>query len=87
RLFALIDDLKEGGLYRSDNAGADWTRISSDPRLWKRGWYFGGVTVDPANADIVYVCNTAMYRSDDGGKTFVPAKGAPGGDDYHALWI
>jgi hypothetical protein len=61
--------------------------VSSDPRIWQRGWYFGGLTVDPKNPDVVYVCDTAMYRSADGGATFVPFKGAPGGDDYHQLWI
>ncbi|HET9389558.1 MAG TPA: hypothetical protein VFO44_07920 [Steroidobacteraceae bacterium] len=86
RVYALID-AKDGGLYRSDDAGASWARTTGDNRIWKRGWYFSGVTVDPANPDIVYVCNTAMYRSRDGGRTFVPVKGAPGGDDYHQLWI
>jgi photosystem II stability/assembly factor-like uncharacterized protein len=86
RLYALVD-AKEGGLYRSDDGGANWALASSDRRIWGRGWYFGGVTVEPADADTVYACNTAMYRSTDGGKTFVPVKGAPGGDDYHLLWI
>ena len=86
RVFALID-ASEGGLYRSDDAGANWTRVSDDHRIWNRGWYFGGVTVDPGNADAIYVCDTAMYRSVDGGRHFVPLKGAPGGDDYHQLWI
>src|SRR6266511_800784 len=75
------------GLYRSSDGGATWTRTSSDQRLWGRGWYFGGVTVDPNNPDTVYVCNVSMYRSTDGGRTFIPIKGAPGGDDYHQLWI
>ena len=86
RVFALID-AHEGGLFRSDDAGANWTRVSDDQRIWNRGWYFSGVTVDPRNADTLYVCDTAMYRSVDGGKHFAPIKGAPGGDDYHQLWI
>ncbi len=87
RVYALVDAVGEGGLYRSDDAGATWTRASGDDRIWGRGWYFGGITVDPRNPDVVYACNTALYRSEDGGKTFVPVKGAPGGDDYHQLWI
>jgi photosystem II stability/assembly factor-like uncharacterized protein len=55
--------------------------------VWSRGWYFGGITVEPKNPDVVYSCNVNLYRSDDAGKTWVPVKGAPGGDDYHALWI
>ena len=86
RVFALVDAM-DGGLYRSDDAGKSWALMSGDRRIWQRGWYFGGITVDPVDADVVYVCNTAMYRSADGGKTFVPVKGAPGGDDYHQLWI
>ncbi len=87
RVYAIID-AKEGGLYRSDDAGASWKKSSDDPRIWGRGWYFGKVTVAPKNADLLYVSNTGVYRSRDGGKTFgEPLKGSPGGDDYHQLWI
>jgi photosystem II stability/assembly factor-like uncharacterized protein len=86
RVYAIVD-AEQGGMYRSDDAGATWTRTSDDSRIWSRGWYFGGVTVEPKNADVVYSCNVNLYRSDDGGKTFVPIRGAPGGDDYHQLWI
>ncbi len=86
RVCAIVD-AKEGGLYTSKDGGATWIRASSESRLWGRGWYFGGVTVDPKDPDTVYVCNVSMYRSADGGKTFIPIKGAPGGDDYHELWI
>ncbi|MFL6261726.1 MAG: VPS10 domain-containing protein [Thermoanaerobaculia bacterium] len=87
RVYAMVDVPEMGGLYRSDDAGATWTHVSGDNRIWGRGWYFGGITVEPKNPDVVYACNTALYRSEDGGKTFVPIKGAPGGDDYHQLWI
>ncbi|MDE3154478.1 MAG: hypothetical protein KGN76_05210, partial [Acidobacteriota bacterium] len=80
-------DAKEGGLYKSTDGGTNWTRVSSDPRIWARWWYFGGVTVDPTNPDTVYICDTGAYRSTDGGRTFVPFHSAPGGDDYHIMWI
>jgi hypothetical protein len=86
RVYALIE-AKEGGLFRSDDAGSTWARTSPDPRIRGRAWYFSGITVDPINPDIVYCPNVALYRSADGGKTFTPIKGAPGGDDYHFLWI
>ena len=86
RVYAIVD-AKEGGLYRSDDAGATWKRTDDEHRIWGRGWYFGVVAVDPKNPDLVYVSNTSMYRSTDGGKSFVSFKGAPGGDDYHSIWI
>ncbi|MBU6509667.1 MAG: hypothetical protein KGQ73_05730 [Gammaproteobacteria bacterium] len=85
-VYALVD-AKEGGLYKSTDGGTNWTHISSDRRIWQRGWYFGGVSVDPKNADIVYVSDTVLYKSTDGGKNFLPFKGDPTGDDYHSLWI
>ena len=76
-----------GGVYISDDAGATWKLVNSENRLWGRGWYFESVTVDPHNPDRAYVINTATYMTTDAGKTFVPVKGAPGGDDYHQLWV
>ncbi len=78
---------QQGGFFRSDDAGATWTRVSSDQALWGRGWYFEKVVVDPKNADIVYVPNVAVSRSKDGGKTWVALRGSPGGDDYHQAWV
>ncbi len=86
RVYAIVD-AKEGGLFVSSDGGATWAKISKDERIWGRGWYFCKVTVDPKNADTLYVMNTSTYRSIDAGKTWTAIKGAPGGDDYHQLWI
>ncbi|MFL5510116.1 MAG: WD40/YVTN/BNR-like repeat-containing protein, partial [Gemmatimonadaceae bacterium] len=77
----------QGGFFRSDDAGATWTRLSNDPALWGRGWYFEKIAVDPTDPDTVYVPNVAVNRTTDGGKTWVVLRGSPGGDDYHQPWI
>ena len=77
----------QGGFFRSDDGGQTWTRLSNDQALWGRGWYFEKLTVDPKNADIVYVPNVAVNRSMDGGHTWVALRGSPGGDDYHQPWV
>ena len=78
---------QQGGFYRSDDAGATWTKLSSDSALFGRGWYFEHIAVDPRNADIVYVPNVSVSRSKDGGKTWVALRGSPGGDDYQGAWV
>jgi photosystem II stability/assembly factor-like uncharacterized protein len=88
RLYALADGpWDEGGLYRSDDDGRQWQHISADPRIWGRGWYFCALTADPANADDVYVMNTVVLESRDGGAHFIAVKGDQTGDDFHVLWI
>jgi photosystem II stability/assembly factor-like uncharacterized protein len=87
RMYGLVDAPKLGGLYRSDDAGNTWSVINKDSQLWGRGDDFAEVKVDPRNKDLVYVANVASHRSHDGGKTFEAFKGAPGGDDYHTIWI
>jgi photosystem II stability/assembly factor-like uncharacterized protein len=82
RVFAIL----EQGLYRSDDSGATWRQITQDTRVIGNA-YFARVYVDPRNADVVYVMQTSLYRSTDGGRTFISFKGAPGGDDYHNMWI
>ena len=81
-MFAILTQ----GLYRSDDSGATWKQITQDTRVIGNP-YFARVFVDPRSADLVYVMQTSLYRSTDGGKTSISFKGAPGGDDYHNMWI
>jgi photosystem II stability/assembly factor-like uncharacterized protein len=87
RLYASVDAGKYGGIYRSDDAGENWQLMDADQRLWSRGTDFAEVKADPKNADIVYSANVVTWKSIDGGKTWAAFRGAPGGDDYHRIWI
>jgi photosystem II stability/assembly factor-like uncharacterized protein len=70
------------GLFRSDDGGDTWSRATDDPRIRPIG-----VIADPRDARVLYVTQTALYRSVDGGRTFDAFAGAPSGDDYQLLWI
>ena len=86
RVYAIIQSPKQAdsGLYRSDDGGARWKKMGGNHLA---NWYFDRITVDPKNPDILYVMNRSVARSTDGGRTFTWFKGAPGGDDYHFMWI
>lgn len=87
-VYAYADTQEKGGaVYRSNDGGAHFIKGSSAANIAERGDDLVSIAVDPHDADTVWLTNTATYRSTDGGKTFVATKGAPGGDDYHAVWI
>jgi photosystem II stability/assembly factor-like uncharacterized protein len=86
RMYALVEG-KPSALYRSDDAGTSWKRVNTEERVSGRGSDFACVRVDPKNKDVIYIANTSTYRSSDAGQTFTAIKGAPGGDDYHTIWI
>ncbi len=85
RVYASVFATKGTGLYRSDDGGASWQLMKADDAL--ASTYMNRVTADPKNADVLYVMGRSVQRSEDGGKTFTMIKGAPGGDDYHFMWI
>ena len=87
RMYATVDAEKKGGIYRSDDAGESWYLLTEDPRFWGRGSDFAEVKTDPTNEDIVYSANVVLWKSTDGGRQWTGIKGAPGGDDYHRIWI
>ncbi len=90
RMYIVGNDIEKGsGLFRSDDGGKTWQHMAGkDTRISNgQGSYSSGVFVDPQNPNIVYTVSTAMYRSTNGGITFHVFKGAPGGEDYHKVWI
>ncbi len=89
RLFASIALSPGLMIYRSDDAGETWTRITTDARPAGRigGGDLAIIRVDPKNADVVYSASIVSWKSVDGGKTWNAFRGAPGGDDYQNVWI
>ena len=77
------------GVYRSDDAGENWSKATDDPRpaLKIGGGDLPIPVVDPKNSDVIYSASIVTERSVDGGKTWMSLRGAPGGDDYQNLWI
>src|SRR5450759_3087056 len=77
------------GIYRSDDGGDNWKKISDDGRPEARigGGDVPELMVDPKNSEIVYSTSIVVWRSVDGGKTWTGIRGAPGGDDYQNIWI
>ena len=97
RIYATLGTTEKGGyesgaglgVYRSDDAGENWYRVTTDPRPAMRigGGDLPVPKVDPRNPDVVYSASIVTVRSKDGGKTWTGIRGAPGGDDYQNLWI
>jgi photosystem II stability/assembly factor-like uncharacterized protein len=89
RIYATVAGLQQIGIYRSENAGESWTKITDDPRPAGRigGGDLSVPRVDPKNPDVVYITSTVSWKSTDGGKTWEALRGAPGGDDYQNIWI
>ncbi len=85
RVFAIVENAKGGGLFRSEDGGDSWTRVSADRNLRQRAWYYSKVIADTGNEDVVYVLNVGFWKSTDGGRTFSRI-GTPHGD-HHDLWI
>jgi photosystem II stability/assembly factor-like uncharacterized protein len=84
RLYAIVE-AKNGGLYRSDDAGAHWQLANNHRDLWQRSFYFDRLVADPTDRDRVYILNFRFSVSNDGGKTYRVIPTHHG--DTHDLWI
>ena len=85
RIWAMVENKDQGGLYRSEDGGATWSKINDERKLRQRAWYYTRLYADTQDADGLYVLNVRYHKSTDGGKSFETAN-APHGD-HHDLWI
>ena len=85
RVWAIVENEKQGGVYRSDDGGDSWTKINDERKLRQRAWYYTRIYADPKDQDVMYVLNVRYHKSTDGGKTY-STYNAPHGD-HHDLWI
>ncbi len=84
RLWAIVE-AKDGGVFRSDDAGKTWTKTNDDRNLRQRAWYYSRIYADSQNEDAVYVLNVRFWKSKDGGKTFESIRTPH--SDHHDFWI
>jgi photosystem II stability/assembly factor-like uncharacterized protein len=84
RVYAIVE-AEDGGVFVSDDAGATWKKVSEDRKVRQRAFYYSRIYADPKDHDLVYILNTAFFKSTDGGKTYKTIR-VPHGDN-HDLWI
>lgn len=85
RVWALVENEPDGGLYRSENGGKTWRKINNQRSIRQRAWYYTRIYAHPTDVDQLYIMNVRYHHSKDGGKTF-GRYNAPHGD-HHDLWI
>jgi len=85
RIWSIVENKEEGGVYRSDDGGESWKHVNESRSLRQRAWYYTKIYADTQDEDGVYVMNVSYHKSTDGGKTF-SSHNAPHGD-HHDLWI
>lgn len=81
-----IMECKEGTLYRSNNKGENWEKVSQDWSIVMRGFYYAELHVDPQDENHVYALANGFYVSSDGGKIFRSIHSGLHGD-HHGMWI
>ena len=85
-VYCNIEAEKGRGLYRSNDAGATWTKLDDSAYMVWRPFYFANLTVDPRNENKIFKPDLMLLLSNDGGKTFNNISAAVHGD-FHDIWI
>jgi photosystem II stability/assembly factor-like uncharacterized protein len=83
-LYARVEHATESGVYRTDDGGANWRKLSTTN---PRPMYFSQIRIDPQTDSRIYVLGVGLHISDDGGKTFRDDGAERIHVDHHAFWI
>ncbi|WP_445957191.1 VPS10 domain-containing protein [Yeosuana sp.] len=85
-LYAAIElDRKKGAIYRSDNQGGDWTKMSDVVSGGTGPHYYQELVASPFIFDKIYLMDVRAQISNDGGKTFYTMKESDKHSDNHSL--
>ena len=85
-IYAAIElERRTGGIYRSDNQGASWKKMSNTVSGGTGPHYYQELIASPHVFDKIYLMNNSTLYSDDGGKTFKTMKKKNKHGDDHCL--
>ena len=82
----LIAETHEGTLFRSDDRGLSFSKVSEEAEIVSRGFYYTHMRIDPTDENRIYAVASSLYRSIDGGRNFDRISRSTH-VDFHALWI
>jgi photosystem II stability/assembly factor-like uncharacterized protein len=85
RVYALVENEPDGGLYLSDDGGATWKLATGERGIRQRAFYYSRVYADPKAKDTVYFPNVLLMKTTDAGRKLVPVMSKH--PDSHDLWI
>ncbi|MDQ2872892.1 MAG: glycosyl hydrolase [Candidatus Eremiobacteraeota bacterium] len=75
----------DGGVFRSNDAGATWKRVNAEMKLRQRAFYYMSIYADPTNSKVAYIPEVdGVFKTTDAGRTWRTIS-PPG--DHHIIWI
>lgn len=82
----VIAESNDGTLFRSNDRGETFQRVSTEANIVSRGFYYTDLRVCPSDENRLYFLATQLRMSIDGGRTSQQIAGSVH-SDHHALWI